>query len=230
MTTIAVNAIHAGDPRNAAIGIRMGDITYQSNQGLPYGRNLTLKDLNVDQSFGLTQDGVAGLTVGQDSVAGLTTGQLQITDPSRFTGGRIGIGDGVYIGDYPPLITDDRTAPYRPGLPWIIEPSFSPPQSNSYIMMTPPAWRVSNRLDRLEISTDLPGVKPKDLDVALEGRLMKVTARRADTGESISRSQYVMETFLLESAEAILEEGVLTVTFKPEPKKSPRTIPVVVKR
>lgn len=221
MTTIAVNTIHAGDPRDPNSAYRQLNHQVISNQGSWEGKNLTWQDFSVDPNL------MGGLT---------TTGELQIGDPSKHTGGRIGIGDGIYIGDYPPLI-GDRTAPQQPWtLPWIeplpwIDPTYIPqPNSNSYIMLTPPLWRVRNKLDCLEISTDLPGVKPQDLDVALEGRLLKVTARRADTGESISRSQYVMETFEIESALAVLEEGVLTITFKPEPKKSPRTIPVVVKR
>ncbi len=82
--------------------------------------------------------------------------------------------------------------------------------------------RVSVEDEKLKIGFDVPGVKKEDVDVTFEaGNVIKVVAKRTDTS-AISTWRYsVPEAWDRESADAKLEDGVLTIALaKREEKKA----------
>lgn len=85
--------------------------------------------------------------------------------------------------------------------------------------------RVNTTDDSMNISFDVPGTKKEDVDVTFEANnIMKVVAKRNDTG-SISTWRYtISEAWDRDSADAKLEDGVLTITFTKNPRDETRKL------
>ena len=80
--------------------------------------------------------------------------------------------------------------------------------------------RVKLDGDSLKISLDVPGVKKEDVDVTFEaGDVIKVVAKRFDTGATTTWRYAVAETWDRESADAKLEDGVLTIVLTKREQK-----------
>jgi len=78
-------------------------------------------------------------------------------------------------------------------------------------------------------SIDLPGVKKEDVDITVEGVNCTVTARRKIKDETHNISKYLALPEGVDSSgiSAILEDGVLSISFKEERKDIPKIkIPV----
>jgi HSP20 family molecular chaperone IbpA len=68
--------------------------------------------------------------------------------------------------------------------------------------------------DTLKVSFDIPGVKKEDVDVTFEaGNVIKVVAKRSDVGTTATWRYTITETWDRESADAKLEDGVLTISL-----------------
>lgn len=66
--------------------------------------------------------------------------------------------------------------------------------------------------DKLKINFDVPGVKKEDVDVTFEvGNVIKVVAKRTDTGSTTTWRYTISEMWDRDSADAKLEDGVLTI-------------------
>jgi len=85
--------------------------------------------------------------------------------------------------------------------------------------------RVAVEGDNLKIRFDVPGVKKEDVDVTFEaGNVIKVVAKRSDT-ETTTTWRYVpSEAWDRESADAKLEDGVLTISLEKREKEKPRKL------
>lgn len=72
--------------------------------------------------------------------------------------------------------------------------------------------RVETTESGLSLTVDVPGVKQKDLTVELSGRDVKVsgTAR----GEEFKYSYRISRDYDPDTLDALLEDGVLTLSFK----------------
>jgi HSP20 family protein len=86
--------------------------------------------------------------------------------------------------------------------------------------------RVQELEDRVEISMDLPGVKPEQLQVAVEHRTLTVTAMREGHG-SFTQRYTIGSKYDLSAISAKLELGVLTLSLPKAAEAQPRQIPVL---
>ncbi len=205
MTNVAVNALSAGDPPQA-IAVMMSQNSsksWQDFQAVPGGQ------------------------------LGISDNQIRIGDVTKLGGNP---NDGVWIGDFPPndhglggvYIPPTQIWPQ----PWPaepVEPQRLSVNTNLYVSVGPLQWRLKHHKDRLELSTDVPGVKAKDLKLEIDAGVLKLEAKRTDTGESIVRNYCIDNKHDPKSCEAALEDGVLTVTFKKLPEHMPRRIKITVK-
>lgn len=86
---------------------------------------------------------------------------------------------------------------------------------------------------KLNYSIDLPGVKEKDLSVLIENGYVKVEAKRSSKGinEEFSTKFKIPSFVETNSLEALLEDGVLTVSLKriPEIKETEKPKQIEVK-
>lgn len=80
--------------------------------------------------------------------------------------------------------------------------------------------------DQLKISLDVPGVKKEDVDITFEsGNVVKITAKRADLNTTSTWRYLVSDAWDRESADAKLEDGVLTILLiKKERDKTRRLL------
>jgi len=88
----------------------------------------------------------------------------------------------------------------------------------------PTAYRAK-KVDRgLEISLDVPGVKPEDLNVTLEGRTLKVKGQ--SRGRQLSYSYIIPRDYDASAVDAQLENGVLTLVFDRAAELEPKKVEV----
>ena len=88
----------------------------------------------------------------------------------------------------------------------------------------PSAWTVNKTDDGLALSVDMPGVKVADLDVKIVDRVLRVKGVR--DGTEMSHAWRLMSAVDPETCDALLEHGVLTVTFKSAASSRSRSIEV----
>lgn len=94
-----------------------------------------------------------------------------------------------------------------------------------------PVWSggadVQELADRAEITLDVPGVKPEQINVSAEHRTLTVKVERE--GRPAYVRQYTIGTkYDLSQVQAKLELGVLTLTLPKAPEAQPRNVPVLV--
>ena len=86
--------------------------------------------------------------------------------------------------------------------------------------------------DQLVVSARMPGIEPEQLKVSLEGGLLHISAQapQEEAGEPrralFQRSLRPPFRLDPESVEAVLHNGLLTVTAKRNPSDAPRTIAI----
>lgn len=154
------------------------------------------------------------------------------TDWGRFT--------APWIGDFPPVL-DPLISPVVPNVPYgPIGPQRNAPneqwiqvQGNStqgYITLeTPPQWRTTRSSDRIVAAIDVPGMKIEDLNVTIDNGSVLVTGTRFDTGGLVTLHYNMGIDYDPETASAVLEAGVLTVTVMRFKERSSRRVPVTAK-
>lgn len=86
---------------------------------------------------------------------------------------------------------------------------------------------VEEQDDRALVSLALPGVRPDQLSITAEGRVVTVAVDRGDRG-SFRRQYTVGAKYDLTQLEARLELGVLTLVLPKAAEAQPRQIPVAV--
>jgi len=99
-----------------------------------------------------------------------------------------------------------------------------------------PDIRVENTDDGHEVSVDLPGVDPKDVEISVRDRrlVIKGARRFGKGGEKAAFSRSFSRTFSLpesadpEGIQASAENGVLVVRIPKKPEAKPRQIEVKI--
>jgi HSP20 family protein len=103
-----------------------------------------------------------------------------------------------------------------------------------------PAFEVKETKAGFVFKADLPGVEEKDLDVSVTGDRITVSGKRESEHKEESDRYYAYErsfgsfsrTFTLpedvnaEGVEALLKDGVLTLTLPKRPEVQPKKIPI----
>ncbi len=89
------------------------------------------------------------------------------------------------------------------------------------------ARREILREDGGTLEVDLPGVKPTDLDVTVEGSVVKVKYSRGQTGGALSWQ--ISEAYDIDAITARMEHGVLSLDFPKTKKARGRKIEVLAK-
>jgi HSP20 family protein len=103
-----------------------------------------------------------------------------------------------------------------------------------------PALDVRESEDRFDVTVDLPGLEPGDVNVTFEDGMLSITGKREfsaeDRGETwhriersfgtFARSMRLPQTADTERIEATFDRGVLTVSVPKTEQAKPRTIEV----
>lgn len=94
-----------------------------------------------------------------------------------------------------------------------------------------PVWSggadVEELADRAQVTIDVPGVKPEQIQVSAEHRTLTVKIERDGRGPSVRR--YTIGTkYDLSQVQAKLKLGVLTLTLPMAAEAQPRKVPVTV--
>jgi HSP20 family protein len=106
-----------------------------------------------------------------------------------------------------------------------------------------PALDVRESEDRWEVTLDLPGLEPGDVNVTFEDGMLSITGKRGfskeDEGDTwhriersfgtFARSLLLPQTADTEKIEASFDKGVLTVSVPKTEQARPRTIEVQAK-
>lgn len=87
-------------------------------------------------------------------------------------------------------------------------------------------YRTEKSENGLSLSVDLPGVKPEDLSVTLEGRTLKI--KGTQRGKQLSYSYLISKEYDAGNVDAQLENGVLTLTFNKAPELEPKKVEIKV--
>ena len=94
-----------------------------------------------------------------------------------------------------------------------------------------PVWsggaNVKELEDHAEITVEVPGVKPDQVQVNAEHRTLTVTTTR-EGQQPVSRQYIVGSKYDMGKVQAKLELGVLTLTLPKAPEAQPRTVPITV--
>lgn len=81
--------------------------------------------------------------------------------------------------------------------------------------------------DRVEVSIDVPGVKPEQVSVSVEGRTLTVKVERDDRG-SFSRQYTIGPKYDVGQVQARLDLGVLKLTLPKAAEAQPRQVPITI--
>lgn len=88
-----------------------------------------------------------------------------------------------------------------------------------------PSVEVRTEDSRVVLELDVPGVKPDDLSVEVEGKLLYVSGKR--NGMSFERAWTLPEGLDTENLKASLDYGVLTIEIPKHPKAMPRKVSIL---
>lgn len=105
-----------------------------------------------------------------------------------------------------------------------------------------PPVDVFEEADRIRITAEVPGVKPEDINISLEGNLLTIHGTKQQEGEERTERVHRYErmygtferTFTLPASvdpkniKAAYDNGVLTVTLPKSEKAKPRQIEIAV--
>lgn len=145
----------------------------------------------------------------------------------------------LWVGDFPP-----DPYPYQPTidpLPWIPQPVAPPgiipgstwyPQNCSWGTITiggsTNPWHLEFKADRIIATIDVPGCKAEGIELSLTNGTLSVKATRTKGGYSSFDTQ-IGTDYDPETAEADVEDGVLTVTVMRFKEKISKKIAVKAK-
>lgn len=103
-----------------------------------------------------------------------------------------------------------------------------------------PPLNIFEEADRMVVTAEIPGVKPEDLDISLEGETLSIQGKRDSRQDdftisyhrreiesgSFSRAVALPVKVDVERISAKLTNGILTVTLMKAAEATPRQIPV----
>ncbi len=113
-------------------------------------------------------------------------------------------------------------------------------EEDTALPMQRPPMDVIEQDDAVVVRMDLPGIRPEDVEIEVDGDRLIITGKVADeqTDESdrvtyrerryggFERSLRLGDTLVTENAEATFEHGVLTLVLPKRPETQPRRIAV----
>lgn len=88
-----------------------------------------------------------------------------------------------------------------------------------------PKFEVKYEDRGIAITADIPGVKPEDLDISVEGNLLTIKGTRSGRG-AFKKTYELPESTDIDSMSAHIEHGVLTLGLPKLPKAQPKKIPI----
>lgn len=88
-----------------------------------------------------------------------------------------------------------------------------------------PKFEVKYEDRGIAITADIPGVKPEDLDISVEGYVLTIKGSRAGRG-AFKKTYELPESTDVDSLSAHIEHGVLTLVLPKLPKAQPKKIPI----
>lgn len=91
-------------------------------------------------------------------------------------------------------------------------------------------WRAELTTQGIKLAIDVPGIRLTDMQVNIEGASVKVTGQRFDSKANVSH-QYALapDYYDVESADASLEAGVLTIVIARLKQTCTRKVPITEK-
>ena len=103
-----------------------------------------------------------------------------------------------------------------------------------------PSMDVADRDDAVVVKMDVPGMKPQDIDIAVEGSTLTISGERKDCCQSEGENYYHCErrngtfrrdivlpaTVATDKIDAQYRDGVLTVTLPKTEQAKPRKISI----
>jgi hypothetical protein len=134
-----------------------------------------------------------------------------------------------YIGDLPePYEPNIKITPWPPVVP-NVNPPFNPFGPSAFTLLPNP-WYVQFHADRVVARCDVPGALVDSVNVEITNGSIQVSYRRFDTnGLCYPQAQFIGTDYDPKTAEATLEQGVLTITVKLFAEKIAHKVPVIVK-
>lgn len=81
----------------------------------------------------------------------------------------------------------------------------------------------------IQMAWDLPGVKKEDLKIDVENGHLKISAKRYDLEEEFSSTYKISEIYDHQTADAQLQDGILTISFKEKEDMKPKRLSISVK-
>ena len=91
----------------------------------------------------------------------------------------------------------------------------------------PSVRKTRGPIDENGVKLEMPGVKSSELDISVEGRILKVKAKSSKTNKEYSYS-YSLHSAVDESAiTAKLEDGLLEINLPKKPESVPRKIKIL---
>lgn len=97
------------------------------------------------------------------------------------------------------------------------------PRAGSYLTMDVGVRRDVTE-DELKLNIDLPGVKKEDVEISFESNTLKVLSKRADLQSESTHRCSLSNEWDQDSAEASLEDGVLTLRLKKTERAKPKKL------
>lgn len=141
----------------------------------------------------------------------------------------------MWVGDFPPYdpyqpTIDPIILPYQPPTPPGIIPGSTWPATNSFITVggSISAWNLDVKADRIIATVDVPGCKAEGIELTLSNGTLSVKATRTKGGYA-SFQTHIGTDYDPDTAEAEVEDGVLTVTVMRFKEKISKKIAVKAK-
>jgi HSP20 family molecular chaperone IbpA len=89
------------------------------------------------------------------------------------------------------------------------------------------SFRTETDANGASISVDLPGVKSKDVSLTVTGRIVKISGKLRN--EEFERTYRLSRDYDPDSADASLEDGVLTIKFRKSSTSETKSIEIKTK-
>lgn len=134
--------------------------------------------------------------------------------------------------DWWPNVPCPDTWPHTPVIQPLVPSGWLSPWMTTIVttgLPVQPCFRVLQNGDTLQLSLDIPGVKPEEVVCEVENGSIRVSALRADTKVGNVQTHWVGHDYDVKTCEATAENGVLTVTIQKLKEKRVKRIVVKVK-
>jgi len=98
------------------------------------------------------------------------------------------------------------------------------PLTTNNINYSSSLYRIETKDNKIIVSLDLPGVKQKDIDIQMSGQSLLVTGTLR--GEKFKYTYLLSREYNPDTIDALLEDGVLELSFEKYASESPKKIQI----